>query len=166
MLGQVSGERELEIFDMGHSELLSGYNTQGIIRLVRPGESLLDDPAAAAGDSGAPCFYKVSDSIYELVCIVFATRGRYAYAFPASKAQSLLGITFGKRAPRAKAMASKVTARYGATVMLTGAASLDLDEDPLTYKWELAPSVGGPVTIENAGTAIASFVAPSQDARR
>ena len=162
VLGASTGERTVSVGAIGDSPALGGRNFTGIVRL-------LTTSPIEGGDSGAPCFYRDTDGVYHLVCILFGgfkVKGLQVagYAFRASLAESELGITFGKRAPRAKAMASKVTARYGATVMLTGAASLDLDEDPLTYKWELAPSVGGPVTIENAGTAIASFVAPSQDA--
>ena len=171
MLGQRVGEIELEVVRLNYDVVADGITQVRAVQLRKPNGILLEETGVKPGDSGAPLFHKVSDTVYELCAIMTSAEAveadevsRYVYAFPAKRAADLLRITFGKRVPRAKAMSSKVTAAYGATVMLTSAASIDLDEDPLTYKWKLASSGGGPVTIENAEMAVASFLAPSQDA--
>lgn len=51
----------------------------------------------------------------------------------------------------------------GATVVLDGSASGDLDEDPLTFSWSQIEGNGEPVNLIDADQAVASFVAPERD---
>ena len=61
--------------------------------------------------------------------------------------------------PVAVASASPSSVNEGATVSLIGTGSYDPENDALTYSWE--QTSGPAVSISNANTALASFVAPS-----
>ncbi len=153
MIGAQSGEQGVIVYDLDYSTVIDGYDFNDIVRLL-PVEGII------LGDSGAGVFYKRTDSIYELVCIAFGAEDGYVYSFPASRAESLLGITFGKRPPIAAArhLPEKVTT--GSEVLLVAAGSLDPDGDPLLYQWEIVtPNTG--ISLENSSTQIAKFTAPS-----
>jgi chitinase len=64
----------------------------------------------------------------------------------------------GNRSPNAKAGADQAV-DSGAAVVLDGSTSNDLDGDALTYSW--VQTGGSSVSLQNAGSAVAGFTAPS-----
>ncbi len=164
LLGRETGEANVIVREVGVAHTLNKLSFTGAVVLNTETKKI------TPGDSGAPCFFKVRDGVYKLACIVYAgfdaKHGdqQQAYAFPASKAQDLLGIRFGKRAPVAKIVQSPLDVRHGDTVVLSGVESTDPDGDPLTYKWFQEPRVGGVgVELSSATAPVTMFTAPSQD---
>ncbi len=102
MLGGFSGEREGTVIETGRIETIRGKTFSGLVRL-----DCGDSAPIVDGDSGAPCLYKVRDGVYRMAGIMFASREesrflegervthQIAWLFPASVAQSVMGITFG-----------------------------------------------------------------------
>ena len=127
------------------------------------------------GDSGSPLLVQTGANTYKMVGVLFViangnlTDGyNTAIAFPASVAESALGITFGKREPIARAGEDQTVA-LGAPVMLDGSESEDRDypDRDLSYFW--SQILGSPhegiesrrVEIQNANAAEAIVTAPS-----
>ena len=91
MLGARSGESTVTVKDVDETMLVSGFRFTGMTLLDRsrnPG---------GTGDSGAPYLAQVAPDRYRMCCIGYAgqNNGREGWAFPASVAESELGITFG-----------------------------------------------------------------------
>ena len=120
------------------------------------------------GDSGAPCVWRDDDGNYRLVCIIFGgvntrTNPKHVtgYAVPASKAEDLLGVTFGIKIPKAKIALPK-TAYAGGTIRLdgSGSESRESPSDPLSYQWKYRGATVIP--LSGATTDTLSFTAPNR----
>ena len=81
------------------------------------------------------------------------------YAFPASAAQTALGITFGKTPPSADAGRSRIV-EGGDEVCLDGRSSSDVDGQPLTAQWEQTYPATPQIDLTTPTSLEASFVAP------
>ena len=94
LLGASTGEKTATVTRINQSEEnIGGLDFTGVMLLScsRP---------LAKGDSGSPCLYRVREGVYKMVGIMFAIskfNTRVALAFPASAAESELGITFGEQ---------------------------------------------------------------------
>jgi PKD repeat protein len=94
-----------------------------------------------------------------------AVKGAYTFRLTATDTQGLsssdtVTIVAANRAPTVSTSATPAPAEVNATVTLQAAAT-DLDGDSLTYAWT---QINGPqiVTLTNANTAGATFVAPAK----
>ena len=120
-----------------------------------------------SGDSGAPCLFQEEDlTSYRMSCIVFAAgvSSSEGWAFPASVAESQLGIFFGEP-PVADA---GQTVDPGDTVILDGSGSSDPKGGALTYSWvQMFGSVheanrpGARVTLSDNTAPQPTFTAPA-----
>jgi len=90
--------------------------------------------------------------------LTLANASGAAIAAPASLRVILADGTGINNAPHAVAGASQ-TVNAGASVTLDGSASSDPEGDTLSYQW--LQTSGTAVSIANAGSAIATFTAPS-----
>ena len=97
------------------------------------------------GDSGAGCYLDIGGGRYRLVCIVLgrSSSGRTGWAFPASRAKSLMAIRFGNTAPQARIATTPDVFKTGETVRLDGSQSSDADWDDITYEWNQLVAPGG-----------------------
>ena len=130
MVGAYGGEKTVTVEAINQTDRVLGTYFTGLV-FLKPKQHLIEP-----GDSGSTCLSKVRDDQYRMSCILFAGRasGVEGRAFPASRAESLLGITFGNRAPTANAGPHQ-TVKAGATVTLNGEGSSDPDGHTLTYSW-------------------------------
>ena len=117
-----------------------------------------------SGDSGSPLLYKVGENRYRMCCILFASHndgegdGTVGWCFPASKAERLLGITFGNNPPVADAGLDQNVFPLS-TVTLSGSATDEDTGDTLAYEWS---QIGGEtVTLEYPSVPNPNFTAPS-----
>ena len=165
MIGARSGERTVTVKRVGVGPvIIDEISYTGLVELEYSGTDIMP------GDSGAPCLYNEAPGIYKMSCIFFADNGstpNRVWAFPASKAQSKLGITFGKRPPVANAGPDQ-TVNSGAPVTLDGSLSSDPDGEPLTHLWEQIPEYDyegtaypmPEVVLKNKASKITMFNAP------
>ena len=157
------GEGTVTVKNINDTERVDGRDFTGLVvldarqRPIKP------------GDSGSACLSRVRDDRYKMSCIVFtrAGNGFDGRAIPASVAESVLGITFGNRAPTANAGLNQ-TVNAGDTVTLNGSGSSDPDGHVLTYSWRQifgsgheAQQPGAGVTLSDATASSPTFRAPS-----
>ena len=116
------------------------------------------------GDSGAGCYLDIGGGRYRLVCIVLgrSSSGRTGWAFPASRAKSLMAIRFGNTAPQARIATTPDVFKTGETVRLDGSQSSDADWDDITYEWNQLVAPGGTTVGTNplSTSPILEFTAP------
>lgn len=67
--------------------------------------------------------------------------------------------------PQARATADVLSVQAGATVVLDGTPSTDAEGDALTFSWTQVTTVGEPVNLEDADSAVARFTAPDVPVR-
>lgn len=161
MLGARRGEGTVTVKRVGWSGELHNVDYAGLTIIdasQRPSEG---------GDSGSPLlYYDTQRNGYRMSCIAFAkgSDGRTVFAFPASVAETALGVKFGNSPPVAKARASAERVRPGDPVVLDGSGSRDPDGFRLSYKWRQLGALESPgtpqVTIVGSNDATASFTAP------
>ena len=174
MLGATNGEGQVSIMRTGltmdiDTEVNGVIHTrcfEDVIILDASRRHILD------GDSGAPyLYYEEEENKYKMCCIVYARTevpgrpvGEIGWAFPASKAESKLGIRFGIIPPRADA-GSPQRAYRGDQVTIYGQNSWDQvtrDNVTLTYLWEQIEIGDGPtVTLSDASAKNPTFTIPS-----
>ena len=158
MLGARTGEGEVNVLRVNQNETIHGIEYAGltIVESIRH--------PSAGGDSGAPLLFEVGPNSYRMSCIHFASNGNMSWAFPASVAQTALGIKFGNSPPVADASASAERVKPGDPVVLNGSGSRDPDGYRLSFRWEqlgvLESPVTPQVTIVGSNEATASFTAP------
>ncbi len=151
LLGSSTGEHELEVEDADTSLTMSGVTFPHVIKIRDPGT------VTRGGDSGGPILVKARNGVYRLLGINIGGHS-YNYATPAEVVEKELKITFGKRAPTARASAPRGAA-FGATVTLDGNGSSDPEGEALTYRWKqtfrdgitAAQKAAETVQIQNAG---------------
>ncbi len=159
MLGAKSGESTVTVKEINQIKQVDKFEFTGVTILDCSQEPV------SHGDSGSPCLFSSSPSHYQMSCILFARHGiddSIGYAFPASVAEKLLGITFGDRPPVASATASPLAVTTGSIVTLDGSGSTDPDGDALTYLWEQVDGRGGGgiITLSNPTSVSTTFIAP------
>lgn len=156
----------------------------GADRLVRPGEAITLDGSASHDPDGSIVSYAWRVEFCETVmaeCEVELGGADMATpTFTAPDVPALMGLVLTvtddagavsadaitivvfSQAPQAVISTAQECASGGSTIMLAGSQSMDPDGAIASYAWR---QIAGPsVTLENAGTAEASFVAPDVDA--
>ena len=166
MLGGRTGEREITV----HTADYDDPSTAAVIFHNQILFKVPEDNPLIGGDSGAPLLYHVGNNQYKMCGIVFQSQDRdgigkrtWGLAFPASAAERLMGIIFGKRAPIATAGYAQLVGP-GDSVTLDGSGSTDPEGDTLTYLWEQVPDVLHTVELSSATAESPTFTAPTAPA--
>ena len=178
ILGSSTGKISARITHTGVSEYISkleGPNNTRVSYLFGDVVYLdrTDNPGPG-GDSGAPCLWEDEDGNYRMCCILFAgkttggdSRHEIGYAYPASVAESLMGMYFGVRAPTAIIIGGDRIVSLGKQVTLVGSQSRSNERtnDIVWHRWERKRGVGSEATYELvATTPDYSFMAPNEPA--
>ncbi len=163
MLGGATGEKWGTIDEVNLPVDVVVAHFEGIFRITW-------DSSITEGDSGSPVVVRTADGNYQMVGILFVAdilRPRTGWAFPASAAETAMGISFGKRPTVANAGPHR-NVRPNTQVFLDGNASRDPDGGELTYHWvqhfESDPERLSTTQVDliNSTTPNPSFTAPSR----
>ena len=161
VFGSTNGEYDITITKTGLLRNISERPYRGIAAFDKGTRENYE------GDSGAPIVKEVAPGKFKMVGVLFGATGRVGdqlfgdevYLYPASVAESMLGITFGKRATTMHVFASPAHANVGDRVFLNGSGSFDPDGGDLTFLWEQIE--GQDVeNFQTTDTSIASFRVP------
>ena len=177
MVGAANGEGTVFVMD-ADTEMNVGNTINGVL-VTRRFEHVVrlhcSGRPVKEGDSGAPCLVGAGENQYKMCCIVYASGPRNAakesnrgWAFPASKAEGILGFRFGENRPPVATAGYAQMVGLGDSVTLDGSGSTDPEGDTLKYKWEQMSvserdviASRDTVTLNNANTKTATFTAPS-----